>query len=208
VRKARSLTVEQFHSLLRELHEPFATMALLCLCFGLRISEALALRWEDVDWLGSRLSIRRGIVAQIVDDTKTEGSARTFILAENLLSRLKAWKQASQFNTASDWVFASPLKIGRLPYSYTGIRRILAHASEAAGIGHLTTHAFRHSYRTWLNATGTPIGIQQKLMRHSTIAMTMDTYGTVFDEEMSTASLKVAELAFREDGAQAERKSS
>ncbi|MFZ0139154.1 MAG: hypothetical protein WAK89_18965, partial [Candidatus Sulfotelmatobacter sp.] len=43
-RKARSLTVEQFHALLKELHEPFATMALLCVCLGLRISEALALR--------------------------------------------------------------------------------------------------------------------------------------------------------------------
>ncbi len=63
----------------------------------------------------------------------------------------------------------------------------------------------RHTYRTWLNATGTPIATQQKLMRHSTITMTMDTYGTVFDEEMNTASAKVAKLAFRENGAQAER---
>lgn len=72
--------------------------------------------------------------------------------------------------------------------SYTGIRRLMTRAAEAAGIGHLTTHAFRHTYRTWLNATGTPIATQQKLMRHSTITMTMDTYGTVFDEEMSAAS--------------------
>ena len=49
VRKARSLTVEQFHALLKELHEPFATMALLGLCLGLRISECLALKWDDVD---------------------------------------------------------------------------------------------------------------------------------------------------------------
>jgi len=47
VRKARSLTVEQFQALLKEVHEPFATMALLCVCLGLRISEALALRWSD-----------------------------------------------------------------------------------------------------------------------------------------------------------------
>src|ERR1039458_7413107 len=37
VRKARSLAAEQFHALLKELHEPFATMALLCVCLGLRI---------------------------------------------------------------------------------------------------------------------------------------------------------------------------
>ena len=52
-RKARSLTAGQFRALLKELHEPFATMALLCVCLGLRISEALALRWDDVDWLQS-----------------------------------------------------------------------------------------------------------------------------------------------------------
>src|SRR5271168_2049897 len=66
VRKARSLTAEQFHALLHELHEPFATMSLLCVCLGLRISEALALRWSDVDWLGSRLCVQRGIVEQVV----------------------------------------------------------------------------------------------------------------------------------------------
>jgi integrase len=208
VRKARSLTVEQFHSLLKELAEPFATLALLCVCLGLRISEALALRWSDVDWLDSRLSIRRGIVAQVVDDVKTESSAKTFVLSEDLLSRLKAWKQSSQFRAAGDWMFASPHKIGRLPYSYTGIRRILGDASEAAGLGHITTHSFRHSFRTWLNQTGAPIGTQQKLMRHSTVAMTMDTYGTVFDKELTAASSKVAELAFQGNGAQAERKSS
>jgi integrase len=208
VRKARSLTVEQFHALLKELSEPFATLALLCVCLGLRISEALALRWSDVDWLGSRLSIRRGIVAQVVDDVKTEGSAKTFMLAEDLLSRLKAWKQASHFCESGDWVFASPVNIGRLPYSYTGTRRILGHASEAAGLGHLTTHSFRHTYRSWLASVGTRLDVQKQLMRHSTIAMTMDTYGDVIGNEASTASLKIAELAFRGNGAQAERESS
>ena len=208
VRKARNLTAEQFHALLTELHEPFSTLALLCVCLGLRISEALALRWSDVDWLGARLSIRRGIVAQVVDDVKTEGSAKTFGLAEDLLSRLKAWKQASPFSDAGDWVFASPLKIGRLPYSYTGTRRVLGDASEAAGLGHITTHAFRHSYRSWLDAVKTPIAVQQKMMRHASIITTMDVYGDVITDEARTASLKVAELAFQGNGAQAERKSS
>ena len=144
VRKARSLTVEQFRALLKRLNEPFGTMALLCVCLGLRISEALALRWEDVDWLGEQLSIRRGIVAQHVDECKTEGSAKTLVLADELLDRLRAWKQTTAFSDASDWIFASPLQLGRLPYSYTGIRRLMTRAAEAAEIGHLTTHAFRH----------------------------------------------------------------
>jgi integrase len=208
VRKARSLTVEQFHALLSELHEPFATMALLCVCLGLRISEALALRWSDVDWLDSRLNIRRGIVAQHVDDCKTEGSAKTFVLAGDLLARLAAWKQVSQFPDTKDWVFSSPSSIGRLPYSYTHIRRTLGRAANAAGIGHTSTHSMRHSYRSWLDAVGTPIAVQQKMMRHASITTTIDVYGDVVTDEMTTASSKVAQLAFRADGAQTERKSS
>ena len=177
VRRARSLTVEQFRALLKELHEPFATMALLCVCLGLRISEALALKWSEVDWLQSRVSIRRGIVQQHVDECKTEGSAKAFVLADDLLERLKAWKQASHFSKASDWVFASPLQHGELPWSYTGTRTEIARAATAAELGH--THSFRHTYRSWLDAVRTPIAVQQKLMRHTDIRTTMNVYGDV-----------------------------
>ena len=208
VRKARSLTAEQFQALLKELHEPFATMALLCVCLGLRISEALALRWADVDWLGSTLSVRRGIVEQVVADVKTEGSARTFTLTGELLERLKSCKQRSDFAGAEDWIFASPIKLGRLPYSYTGVWRELERATEAAKIGHLGTHSFRHTHRSWLDAVGTSVAVQQKMMRHADIRTTMNIYGDVVTDEMTTAGVKVSQLAFQRNGAQAERNGS
>jgi integrase len=208
VRKARSLTAEQFHALLKELHEPYTTLALLSVCLGLRISEALALQWADVDWLGSRLSIRRGIVNQFVDDVKTEGSAKTFNLTPELLERLKVWKQCSDFSEAGDWVFASPIKLGRLPYAYTSAWREVVRAASVAGIGHIGTHAFRHTYRSWLDAVGTPVAVQQKMMRHTDIRTTMNIYGDVVTDEMTTAGVKVSQLAFQSNGAQAERSAS
>jgi hypothetical protein len=42
-------------------------------------------------------------------------------------------------------------------------------------------------------------------MRHSDVRTTMNIYGTVLDEAMTTASSKVARLAFQTNGAQAER---
>ncbi len=208
VRKARSLTAEQFRALLAEMHEPFATVALLSVCLGLRISEALAIRWSDVDWLGSKLSIKRGIVEKHVDDCKTVGSAKTLGLAGDLLARLKAWKQTTQFPDAEDWVFASPFSIGRLPYSYGGMRGELERAGKASGLGHVTTHAFRHTYRSWLDATGAAVSVQQKMMRHASITTTMNIYGDVVTDEMTTATRKVAELALPNNGAQAERNAS
>jgi len=208
VRKARSLTADEFRALLNELREPYDTMALICVCLGLRISEAHGLQWGDVDWLGSKLSVKRGVVNQIVDDVKTQGSAKTFSLAGDLLDRLRVLKTASAFTEANDWVFASPFKLGRLPLSYTGTRTELARAAKAAGIGHVSPHAFRHTYRSWLDAVKTPIAVQQKMMRHTDIRTTMNIYGDVVTDEMSTAGQRVAELAFQGIGAQPERKPS
>jgi integrase len=144
-------------------------------------------------------------VEQIVDDVKTEGSAKTFNLAGELLERLKIWKQDSEFPGAEDWIFASPIKLGRLPYSYTGVWRELVRASAAAQIGHLGTHAFRHTYRSWLDAVGTAVAVQQKMMRHADIRTTFNIYGDVVTDEMTTAGSKVARLVFQTNGAQAER---
>jgi integrase len=46
-------------------------MALVCTCFGLRISECLALRWDDVDWLGCKLRVEKRIVEQNLDEVQT-----------------------------------------------------------------------------------------------------------------------------------------
>ena len=172
-------------------------MAVLSVCLGLRISESMALKWTDVDWIGGFLNVERGIVNRVVDDVKTDNSRRSMKLNHELVSVLQAWRQRTDFGANDDWIFASPLKHGRLPYSYTGIWRELQRAAEKAGIGHLGTHSFRHTYRSWLDAVGTPIAVQQKLMRHSDIRTTMNIYGTVVTDEMEIATSKVAGLALK-----------
>jgi len=72
----------------------------------------------------------------------------------------------------------------------------------------LPTHAFRHTYRSWLDGVETPIAVQQKMMRHTDIRTTMNIYGNMATDEMNTAGVKVAKLAFRANRAQAERESS
>ncbi len=195
VRKPRSLTVEQFRLLVPHLRKPFDTMALMCVCFGLRISEALALKWADVDWLNGTLRVERGIVQQIVDDVKTEESRKTLTICEDLLKVLKAWKQLTQFSANEDWIFASPFQVGRLPYSYTGVKQELQRAADAASLGHLRSHAFRHSYRTWLDSVGTQVGVQQRLMRHAVIRTTMNIYGDAATPDMREAHGKIVDLA-------------
>jgi len=194
-RQPRSLAVDEFRKFVKHLEEPFHTMALLSVCFVLRISECLALKWSDVDWLNGKLRIERAIVRQHVDDVKTVYSQKQMSIDPDLLARLKTWKQASQFPADGDWLFASPVQLGRLRWSYPHVLRVFQKAAEKAGIGKLPTHTLRHSYRSWLDAVGTPIAVQQKLMRHTDIRTTMNLYGDVVTDEMAQAHSKVVGLA-------------
>ncbi|PYU76549.1 MAG: hypothetical protein DMG49_01350 [Acidobacteria bacterium] len=205
-RQPRSLTVDEFRLFAQNLAEPFHTIALLCVCLGLRISECLALRWSDVDWLNGKLRVERGIVCQQVDEVKTVESRRDLSIDACLLNALKEWKQTTQFPNTEDWMFASPVQLGRLPWSYDQIWRVYQKAAKAAGIGGLRTHSLRHTYRSWLDSVGTPVGVQQKLMRHADIRTTMNVYGDAATDEMTEAHSKVVGLAL--NGAQAERKMS
>ena len=187
--------MDEFHKFVRCLSEPFHTIALVCVSFGLRISECLALKWSDIDWLNSKLAVQRGIVRQRIGDVKTNYSQRRMAIDVEMLEVLKAWKQRTQFTTDGDWVFASPVKVGRQPWSYDQVWRMFLRAAEKTGIGRIGTHSMRHTYRSWLDAVGTPVAVQQKLMRHADIRTTMNIYGDVVTDEMAQAHRKVVGLA-------------
>jgi len=191
----RSLTVEEFHQFLAHLDNPVRMIALICVCFGLRISECLALKWSDIDWLKAKLYVRRSIVRQRVGDVKTVYSSKAMCIDAEMIELLKVWKQTTPFPDDGDWIFGSPVKLGRLPVSYPWVWSEFQKAAKTAAIDRLATHSLRHSYRSWLDAVGTAIAVQQKLMRHSDIRTTLNIYGDVVTNEMAEAHSKIVRLA-------------
>jgi integrase len=63
---------------------------------------------------------------------------------------------------------------------------------QVIGIANLGWYAFRHTYRTLLDDLGTPVGVQQKLMRHSDIRTTMNVYGSAYEQSKRQANERVA----------------
>jgi integrase len=63
-------------------------------------------------------------------------------------------------------------------------------------LGHSdNSNTMRHTFRSWLDAVGTSVAVQQKAMRHADIRTTMNIYGDVVTDEIVQASGKVARLA-------------
>ena len=78
-----------------------------------------------------------------------------------------------------------------------GFWRELDREGRAAGIGHLGTHTFRHSYRMWIDALGTTVGVQKKLMRRADIRTTMNIYGDASLADMREAQFKIVQMALQ-----------
>jgi integrase len=68
------LTADEIAGLLTELRDPWRTAVYVAVTTGLRVSELLALKWEDVDFAAGEIRLSRGIVRQHIGKMKTEAS--------------------------------------------------------------------------------------------------------------------------------------
>jgi integrase len=193
-KEAVVLSPEQFREVIRRLPAHVNMITITMACLGLRISEALGLRWEDFDWHHTTVTIRRSAYRGAIDETKTTSSKAKLPLAHMLAELLLVWKTQSQ----SPWLFANP--ITEMPYMSPSLQqRWIRPAGEAIGIEGLGFHSLRHSYRSWLDATGAAPGVTKDLMRHSAIATTFNVYGKALSPEKREANNRVVELLLAAD---------
>ena len=186
------ITFEQYSKLLerKELGIHCKVMVQLAMCLGLRASEILGLRWEDVDLLGGTLRIQRSAVGKYQDETKTETSADTLPLHKRLVAVLIGWRQAAPI--IGGWVFGSP--VTERPFHRDSLHKdYLTPAALKIGLPRLGWHDFRHTYRAMLRDLGLPLEVQQKLMRHASITMTTHYGNSGMDESKREANRQLVE---------------
>ena len=190
-KRPRILPVKDAWRILGALAQPYRTIVLIALCFGLRISEILGLRWTDFDFKRSAVLILRSAVGKRLNKLKTECSQDEVPLERGFIVELKKW-QALCLESEGQWLFPSPAT-GR-PLHADSIRAdYLVPTGLQLGLGRIGFHTFRHTYRAWLDETGAPVGVQQKLMRHAHISTTMDQYGNASMEAKRKANRPVVQ---------------
>lgn len=131
----------------------------LLLGTGVRRSEALALRWEDVDLERRQLLIRSSEHFL----TKT-GSARSLPIPAELHALLcRAWK-SSGFVLKPEQEYG-----GRYRWDFS---RIFLSVMRAAGVPNMTPHSCRHSYASWALEQGTSLFRLASYLGHSMVETT------------------------------------
>ena len=198
-KRPRILPVKDAWRMLGALAQPYRTIVLIALCFGLRISEILGLRWTDFDFKRSAVLILRSAVGKRLNKLKTECSQDEVPLERGFIVELKKW-QALCLESEGQWLFPSPAT-GR-PLHADSIRAdYLVPTGLQLGLGRIGFHTFRHTYRAWLDETGAPVGVQQNLMRHAHISTTMDLYGNASMEAKRKANRPVVQRLLKRTAA-------
>lgn len=163
---------------------------------GLRISEAIALYWSDLDLDNGTAWVVRGFVKGHFGDVKTEASKKQVPLHDYQIKDLRAWREVASYTEDSDLVFGSHLTKGQRPYWPDMIlKRHIRPLAEKLGIKkRIGWHTFRRTFASLLKANGEDIKVVQELLRHANVTTTMNLYTQVFSQTARKAQGKIIEM--------------
>jgi integrase len=186
----------EVQALLFELRDPFRTLVLLASVTGLRRGELFGLKWEDIDFAAAEIRVMRSVVDQVEGPPKTLASRRPIPMSSELALALKNLREQTSYSRDEDWVFASPLALGKKPYWPDAVLKRHVHpAAERAGITkRIGWHSFRRTLATLLQSTGASVKTTQELLRHASPGITMGVYAKAVTADKRHAQDTIAAL--------------
>lgn len=155
---------------------------------GMRRSEALALRWTDVNTNTERISIRRAVNTQDWSRTKSTKtrSSRVIDVDRETLAVLGSYKKkrseiAFGLAKADAYVFGDDEGNLRSPDAMTSrwSRRLDWIGDVHPEVARVTLKGLRHTHATLLLEAGEHAKVVQERLGHVSIGITMDTYSHV-----------------------------
>lgn len=188
------LSKESLDKLLVRHEEPYRTMLTLTLLTGMRIGELLALRWRVIDLNAGTIEICESVYKDKFQTPKSERGVRRIPIGPEA-RRVLAEHCQRTFNANRDGLLF-PWKNCR-PYSEPYLlQEILQPAGEAAGIGKVRWHQFRHIHSSQLHNLGVPAKIVQQQLGLASIATTFNVYTHVVDDAHRKAECALERLLF------------
>lgn len=170
------------------------TLYKLLLDTGLRIGEALALNWSDIDYDSNIIHVNKTVdrAGKVQDSPKSESGIRDISVSNRTMLMLKQWQNRQRVlyrkqGLSTEIVFASSVGGYR---ARTNIAKELNAHYKNAGIDLTGFHAFRHTHASLLLNAGADYKEIQHRLGHAKIGMTIDTYSHLApDKAKETASI-------------------
>lgn len=152
-------------------HEQYGVVIMLET--GIRRSELVGLRWEDIDTDQKLIHIQQAVTQTkgklLIGPPKSASSVRWIPISTEFAVWLNSLPHTGRYVIGGD----TP----RSPYSYaSAYSRFMEKASDELGIPALSPHELRHTFGTLLREAGVDIYTIQRVMGHSDISVTSSVY--------------------------------
>lgn len=208
-------TPQEISQILAASEGRFRPLLMVAIFAGLRASELRGLTWNDVDFERREIHVRqRADKFHEIGMPKSSAGQRTIPIGVNLVNTLKEWKLQCPKGKLG---LAFPNGAGNIEFHANIVKRGLIPPQIKAGMvvdsgkvdddgaaimvaKYPGLHALRHFFASWCinlpahGGLGLPPKVVQERMGHSSITMTMDTYGHLFPSNDDSDALAAAEL--------------
>ncbi len=193
-KKVRAFTIDEQQAftdylLSKDLKEcKYRNVFLIQMYMGLRVSEALALTMNDIDLKYKRINVHRTLTTDennaviMGNKTKTYAGMRVVPIPDIIYPYIiEQMKIADRQENNEEKLLFKPLKgnYTRRVNVNSELHRILKREFNITGI---STHSLRHTFGTRCIESGMAPVVVQKLMGHTDIGVTLNTYTSVFDK--------------------------
>jgi len=206
-REMQVLSIEQAKAFLEvALPTLYGTLFAVAITTGMRPSEYIGLKWQDVDWdrgtVSVKRTLRKGSREWIFGETKRAGSRRPVRLQNWVLEKLQDLHKArptrledlDECPEAKDLIFLSefgrPVNLNSLVYKH--FKPILTRA----GLPMIRLYDLRHTAATLALTVGVSPKVVSEQLGHTSAAFTLDVYSHVLPHLQDDAAAKV-EAALR-----------
>lgn len=183
---------------------PYYTLFYIALFTGMRRSELLALRWQDVDLVYSQVYVSRGLHhlrdgSYVFTEPKSAKSRRMIALPPSAILTLRIHYEKQKQERAmlgmslkdDDLVFSTP---DGKPLRPDTVSRAWANLAARAGIKVIRFHDARHTHASLMLKQGIHPKIVQERLGHASIQITLDTYSHVAPGLQEAAAVQFENL--------------
>jgi integrase len=207
-REMQAMTAEQARALLQAADEgEHGCLIAFLLTTGCRPGEAQGLKWADVNWPASSVTIQRNLVrldkgVWEFGEPKTARGRRTIPIPQNMLKRLSDHKRAqneARLKAGPGWqnhdlVFSNA--IGE-PHGHDFLPSVWKATLKRAGLP-LTFRSYdaRHTTATLLMQEGTSAKVVSERLGHASVNITLDVYSHVLPGMQEEATDRLEKLIF------------
>ncbi|HEL1603402.1 TPA: site-specific integrase [Streptococcus suis] len=203
--KMQFWTVEEFQQFLTLLEpEEYNIKLLFTVLFftGLRLGEALALTWQDIDFSSNTIHITKSIYVNKgishISTTKTKAGTRRIIINKKLSQELQHWQQQQKHllgQFTSDSLTLQVFQSNPLTITKNAIEKQYKKILERDDtLKKIRIHDFRHSHASLLINQGEDYLVVKERLGHASITTTIDTYSHLYPSKQKALADKLDDL--------------